>query len=351
MSTTTAPPRVVIWPVDDVYGASTRYRVLAHLPALRAAGLDVAVRVPFGLRAPRALRRAARLVDLLRDTRGRVTADLLLVHRKTYPPPFAARLGRRGVPVVFDFDDALDLPHPSAPPFRADPARYAANFAATLAAASFAVCGNAELASRVGSVPHEIIATPVDCARFSPAALPPPTPRTLGWVGHSDNLPDLEALAGPLAELAHRHPGVRLVVASDRPPCLPGVPVEFRRWSLETEVSCFAGIAVGLAPLADTPWTRAKCAFKLLQYLALGIPAVAAPVGMTREVAADREQALLASTPTEWLAALDALVEDPALGRRLAAAGRRTVQERYSLEALSPRLVAVLQRVLGGHAR
>jgi glycosyltransferase involved in cell wall biosynthesis len=332
--------------VDDARGASTRFRVLAHLEALRAAGLEVVVRAPFGVRAPGALRRTCRLLDLLRDSLGPARADLLLLHRKTYPPPFAGWLHRQGLPIVFDFDDALYLPHPGARRAAADPARFSRNFAATLEISSLAMCGNAELARHAGHTPHVVIATPVDCTRFAPEALPPPRPATLGWVGHSDNLPDLEALAGPLGELSRRHAGLRLVVVSDRPPRLPGLPVEFRRWSLETEVSCFAGIAVGLAPLADTAWTRAKCAYRLLQYMALGIPAVAAPVGMTREVVADSENALLASSGEEWAGALDALLRDPALGCRLAASARRTVLEGYSLEVLSPRLVATLEGVL-----
>ena len=285
--------RVAVWPVDDARGASTRYRVLAHLPALRDAGIEATVRPPLGLDAPRPLRRLWRLLDLLRDTRGAVDADALLIHRKTYPPAFATALARRGARIVFDLDDALYLP----PPGAAGAARYRRNFDATVRLAALVTCGNAELAGRVGDAPRCVVPTPVDCARFSPDALPPPGPATLGWVGHPDNLPDLESLAGPLAELARRRPDLCLVVVSGRPPRLPGVRVEYRPWTLATEVSCFSGITVGLQPLSDTAWTRAKCAFKLLQYMALGIPAVASPVGMTREVAAGGEHAVLATGP------------------------------------------------------
>jgi glycosyltransferase involved in cell wall biosynthesis len=335
-----------VWPVDDARGASTRCRVLAHVGALSAAGLDVRVRFPLGLGARGVLRRAARLADLLRDTRGALDADLLLIHRKTYPPPFARRLAGRGVPVVFDFDDALHLPPPGARGAAADPERYRRNFAATIGLARLAICGNRELAGHVGSTPHVVIPTAVDTGRFNPEAFPPPVGKTLGWVGHPDNLPDLEALAEPLAELGRRHAGLRLVVVSGRAPRLRGVNVEFRRWSLDTEVSCFSGIAVALAPLRDTPWTRAKCAYKLLQYMALGIPAVATGVGMVREVVEDGRNAALASSPGEWVEAIDTLLRDRDLAARMGAAGRQTVVDRYSLEAVSPRLVAALEGAL-----
>ncbi len=103
-------------------------------------------------------------------------------------------------------------------------------------------------------------------------------------------------MAGPLRELASRHPDFKLIVVADRPPRLEGLPLEFRRWSLEGELECFRDIGIGLMPLDDTPWTRAKCAFKLLQYMALGVPAVVSPVGMNRDVVAPGENALLATT-------------------------------------------------------
>jgi hypothetical protein len=125
------------------------------------------------------------------------------------------------------------------------------------------------------------------------------------------------------------------------------VPVEFEPWSLETEVSCFDGMAVGLMPLDDSPWTRAKCSFKLLQYMALGIPAVASPVGMNREVMEDGVNALVASSSSDWFDAIDRLLSDRELAARIARAGRDTVEQRYSLAVLSPKLVGVLAECLG----
>jgi len=173
-----------------------------------------------------------------------------------------------------------------------------------------------------------------------------PAEPVVGWVGHSDNLPFLEALAGPLREVARRHPRFRLVVVADRPPVLGGIPIEFRRWTLKNEVSCFSDMAVGLMPLEDTPWTRAKCAFKLLQYMALGIPTVGSPVGMNREVVEHDSNGLLASTPDDWVCAVDRLLDDGPLRRRLAEAGRRTVEDQFSLDVVSPKLVRLLDDVI-----
>jgi glycosyltransferase involved in cell wall biosynthesis len=328
--------RVLILTVGGPATASTRYRVLALVPALEHAGFAVRVRYPLrGRAAPRALWRAA---DLLRDAVGRRAADLVLIHRKTFPPALAARLRRARQPLLFDFDDALDLP----PPGRPDHPRYARNFRATVGAADTILCGNAELARRAAHPRAEILPTSVDTDRFAPGAVRAAAGPVLGWVGHADNLRYLEALAGVLHEILRRHPALRIVVGADRPPALPGLPVEYRPWSLERELAIFDGIGVGLMPLADDPWTRGKCAFKALQYMALGIPAVASPVGANREVIENGRSGLLPATDAEWLEALDGLLANPDRARALGAAGRAVVEARYSLDRAARRLIALL---------
>lgn len=334
-------------PVDGPRGASTRYRVLAYRPALEAAGFETLVRFPRERAAAGPARPAWRAVDLLQDLLGSAVEDLLFVHRKTYPPPLAPLLRRRGRPVVFDMDDALDLPPPSRSLGPSALRRYRANFEATVGAADLVLCGNRELTARLPHERYELLPTPVDTDRFSPAALGPPAAKTLGWVGHADNLDYLAAIAEPLREVARRHPGLRLVVVADRPPRLRGLDVEFRAWSLEREVACFEGIAVGLMPLADSPWARGKCAFKALQYMALGIPAVVSPVGMNREVIAHGENGFLAGSAEEWVEALDGLLSDAALAARVGAEGRRTAVREYSLDVTATRLIGFLRDLLG----
>ena len=327
--------------IGDEQVASTRFRVLAHLEALRSAGFDVVLEMRS---APRStlFRGPLRLFELLRDTTTHPDADLLFLQRRTYPPPFARRLAGLGLPVVFDLDDALYLPPPSAPQNESNRARYRRNFEATAGAADLVLCGSFEAAREVPHSRVEILPTPIDCKLFQPDAVVATETPTIGWVGHSDNLPYLEALADPLRELARRRPDLRLVVVADRPPHIEGLPVEFRKWTLQDEVSCFSGMKIGLMPLDDTPWARAKCAFKLLQYMALGIPAVASPVGMNSEVVQDGINGLLAGDPEEWLAAIDRLLGDPDLRCRVASEGRRTVEQHYSLEVVSSRLMTIL---------
>ena len=334
--------RLVIRAVGDERVASTRYRVLAHRDALEEAGFATEVRLQT---APQSKlgRIPARLAELVADTWGSLPADILIIHRRTYPPFFARRQRRPGVPLVFDFDDALYLPPPSAPQDERTRARFRRYFLATVAAADLVLCGNRELASQVPNGRTAILPTPVDCELFRPDSVKPATDPVVGWVGHADNLPFLEALADPLREVARRHPNFRLVVVSDRQPKIDGVRVEFRPWKIEDEVRCFDGIRVGLMPLDDTPWTRAKCAFKALQYMALGIPPVVSPVGMNSEIVVDGDNGFVAARPEEWVRSIDTLLSDNAMANRLAGAARKTVELEFSLTVMSRRLVAMLE--------
>ena len=326
--------------VGDERAASTRYRVLAHRPALEAAGYDTELHLAPRLGRP--ARALSGLADLLRPRR----AELLFVHRKTYPPWVAWHLARTAERLVFDMDDAIDLPPPSRPLGPEARARYRRRFEETVRAFDLVLCGSPELLARLPHGRAEILPTPVDTARFSPARSGAAgLPTTLGWVGHSDNLPYLEALSAPLSELLRRHPALKLVVVSDRRPHIPGLPLEFRPWRLEREVEDFEGIGLGLMPLADTPWARGKCAYKALQYLALGIPTVASPVGMTAEVVRHGKTGFLAASDREWVLALDTLITRRDLAREIGEAGRRLVERSYALDVVSRRLVELLAEV------
>ncbi len=329
--------------VGDRTVASTRYRILAHLPALRAAGFDPKVVFQESRPARRLLRLPLRLLDEIRDLRQAADSDLLLIHRRCYPALFAPLLRRKNRPMVFDIDDAIYLPSPVESNSRIARYRYRRNFDTTAAAANLVLCGNRVLAERVGERKRKVIVpTAVDCGRFHPDALEAVDHPTAGWVGHSSNLAYLEALAGPLKEIAWRHPGFKLIVVADRRPRLEGVPVEYRPWTLENEVGCFKGIGIGLMPLDDTEWTRAKCAFKLLQYMAFGIPSLASPVGMNREVIEHGRNGLLAMTDEDWVNGLDELISRPERRRDIGSAARQTVERSFDLPAVSARLVKAL---------
>jgi glycosyltransferase involved in cell wall biosynthesis len=131
-------------------------------------------------------------------------------------------------------------------------------------------------------------------------------------------------------------------VVSDGSVTLPGVPLVAKPWRPGEERADLCSFRVGIMPLPDDPWTRGKCGVKLLQYMAAGVPVVCSPVGANAEIVQDGVNGYLARGDDEWVSRIDELLADPARCRELGAAGRRTVEERYSTAAQLDRLLAVL---------
>jgi glycosyltransferase involved in cell wall biosynthesis len=139
-----------------------------------------------------------------------------------------------------------------------------------------------------------------------------------------------------------------LHIATGKPYALAGVTVENEHWTPEREIAYLQHADIGLMPLHNTPRARGKCAFKALQYMAVGTPVVLSPVGMNAEVVEDGVTGYLADTPEEWKAKLARLITDPALRERMGRAARERVREHYSHEVYFPVLKGVLERAACG---
>ena len=102
----------------------------------------------------------------------------------------------------------------------------------------------------------------------------------------------------------------------------------------------------GIMPLPDTHWERDKSGFKLIQYMACGLPVVASPVGINKEIVEHGVNGFLASSTEEWVKYLGILKGDPELCRTMGVAGRGIVEGKYSLEMVAPKLVSILKEAV-----
>jgi glycosyltransferase involved in cell wall biosynthesis len=112
-------------------------------------------------------------------------------------------------------------------------------------------------------------------------------------------------------------------------------------------VTLFNSCDAGVYPLTDDDWSRGKCGFKAIQFMACGVPVVAAAVGVNREIIDDGRNGFLAGTPAEWVEKLERLLIDESVRRRFAVAGRETIEARYSLRVTAPQLAAIMRKALG----
>jgi glycosyltransferase involved in cell wall biosynthesis len=125
---------------------------------------------------------------------------------------------------------------------------------------------------------------------------------------------------------------------------MPGVEIETVPWTEATEVDSIASCAVGVMPLEDSPWERGKCGYKLIQYMACGLPVVASAVGANVEIVQNEQNGFLVRSADEWVSALGTLLASPELRRRMGQAGRARVENQYCLQKTGPRLVELLRK-------
>jgi glycosyltransferase involved in cell wall biosynthesis len=137
-------------------------------------------------------------------------------------------------------------------------------------------------------------------------------------------------------------PDTRILIVSNSRPNgweFDGKKILFRKWSAETEVSDLQDIDIGLMPLQDSEWTRGKCSFKMLQYLAVGIPAVVSPVGMNNDILKSADVGYgPGNDAEEWVEALLKLCQDEDLRAHKGIQGRKLVEKKFSVKTVAQRI-------------
>ncbi|PKO85757.1 MAG: glycosyltransferase [Betaproteobacteria bacterium HGW-Betaproteobacteria-12] len=316
---------------------STRYRALQFFDRLRAAGHQ-----------PYHLSLSGGAGNVLRALRAARRADLVLVLRKTLPGPLLWLLRRASRRLVFDLDDAIFCKPDGSPS-----ATRLSRFAAMVRCCDQVTAGNGFLAAMAArfNPAVTIIPTCVDVARYAPGDGRRSDHFDVVWIGSSSTRKYLEAAIPALREASRRIPALRLKIIADFDLDAPGFPTLPVRWRAESEAAELASAQVGIAPMHDDDWSRGKCALKVLQYMAAGLPVVSSPVGVNGEAVLDGETGYLARSDDEWVAALQALAADPERGRRMGLAGSQRVAALYSSAVVGARLLALLEAVVGGSER
>ena len=165
----------------------------------------------------------------------------------------------------------------------------------------------------------------------------------IGWIGTPSTWAEYMVPAVPMiTAIASKH-GARVLAigagaeAGEFGPALESVP-----WSESTEVKQIKEMDIGIMPLSDTPWARGKCGYKLIQYMACGLPVIASPVGANADIVEHGHNGFLASTEAEWAESIQTLLVDADLRRRMGANGRRKIEEEYSLQVWGPRVATLM---------
>ncbi|SHJ08598.1 Glycosyltransferase involved in cell wall bisynthesis [Hymenobacter daecheongensis DSM 21074] len=266
-------------------------------------------------------------------------ADFVFIHREASPigPPvfewiIAKLFGKR---IVYDFDDAIWIPNTSAANSIVAGVKWHHKVGSICRWAYKISCGNSYLRDYARQFNPNAVVNPttIDTVNLHNQVKDQRTDKlVIGWTGTHSTMKYLEQVVPVLARL-EQHYDFEFRVISNQEPQLPLRSLGFRPWRKDTEIADLLTFNVGLMPLEDDPWAKGKCAFKALQYMALGVPALVSPVGMNSEVVTEGVDGYICATPEQWYNGLEKLLRDHELRTRFGQAARATIEARFSVLA------------------
>jgi glycosyltransferase involved in cell wall biosynthesis len=347
--------RVLALPRYSSLGSSSRMRFFQYFPYLTVSGIELQVMPLLGDDYIHSLylNETLPVLPIAMGYLNRVGAyikahsfDLLWIEKELFPwvPAWAERfLNLRGIPYVVDYDDAVYLRYS----LHRDPlirTLLGKSIDTAMKRAATVVVGNnslAEYAHKVGARKIEYLPTVIDINRY-PISKKKSKQFRIGWIGSPITAPYLGLVKDALHEVCQQT-GARIVLigAGDRD-YLPGLEKDHFAWSEDSEVANIQSCDVGIMPLPDEPFARGKCGYKLIQYMAAGLPVVASPVGANTRIVEQGKTGFLACSQKEWGQALVTLYKDAGLRKNMGSAGRQKVEKEFTLQVTVPRLLDIL---------
>lgn len=344
--------RVLALTPYPVEGPSARFRIYNLKPGLERQGIQVDVRPFMDSRTYDVWIRTRKLtptlvlwlvrgaLSRLRDLLSSRTYDAVWIHRQSAPAlhrlfdTLLARVHRR---LIFDMDDAVYLEYP---------------ITHLLANCTHATVGNTYLADWVRRASPNttpvVVPTVVDTTRYPVRDLTGDRPVVVGWIGTGASFrTNLAPVLPELTRTCLTHGAqLRVIASRDVRDVVERAGATFVEWTLDGELAALGEFDIGIMPLADDLYARGKCAFKLIEYGAVGIPSVASAIGANREVVVDGVTGYLVEDLATFSERLVTLIDDPALRSSMARAARARIEAQYSLSHQVQQVAALMRRVI-----
>jgi glycosyltransferase involved in cell wall biosynthesis len=279
--------------------------------------------------------------------------DAVFVYREAalLGPAFLEKMvARRGLPIIYQLDDPLFIPYTSPSNGYLSYLKFFGKISEICRLSKVVMVNSTQIREYVSQYNQNIWQVPsvVDTTQyeFRPDLLEvKPEEVCIGWSGSPTTIGNIRVIAGALRQLAERvKHRVHLIGGTEFD--LPGVPYVAQKWSAETEVADLRKMQVGMVPLPVNEWNKRKFYMKTAQYMALGIPTVATPLGSNPEVVEHGVTGFLADSEEEWIKYLSLLINDHELRLQMAQAAATAAQKKYSLEGNTGKIIGAFQAAM-----
>jgi glycosyltransferase involved in cell wall biosynthesis len=265
--------------------------------------------------------------------------DVVFIHRESVPfgPPLFGWLVTKVFrkKTIFDFDDAIWLPNASKSNKLTLYFRQFKNAIRICRWSAKISAGNRFLAEHARMFNSNVVINPttIDTEEYHNTTTSHDNHIfRIGWTGSHSTIGYLDELYPVFLELEKKF-DFELIIICDVPPSFNLKSLHFIKWTKQTEVDDLMKINVGIMPLPDNVWTRSKCGFKALQYMALGIPAVVSDVGVNSEIVDHDVNGCLCKTTEDWYLYLSKLMSDKNYLLRLSGNTREKIISKYSVQS------------------
>lgn len=270
----------------------------------------------------------------------------IFIHREVAPlgPPLFEWLMVKfsSAKLIYDFDDAIWLTDNLEESNFIRLVRWRIKVASICKWSSIISCGNEYLANYARNFNTSVVVNPttididgIKSEKIRTSSNQGVNEITIGWTGSHSTLKYLNQIEAVIRQLQNSNPNIKLLVIANKKPDLKISNFEFRMWSKATEIEDLMNISIGIMPLPDNDWTKGKCGFKILQYMALGIPCIASNVGVNQQIIQHGINGYLCSTVEEWVHYFHLLISNPSLREEIGQNGKKTVRDHYSVAANS----------------
>lgn len=248
--------------------------------------------------------------------------DLIFIQRSFLPESVLKRLKDK-TPLIFDFDDAIYLSGYSSSTRKKS--EIMVKYADEIIISTEILNDFCSLFNKKGVV----IPSPIETERIKPAKRNSREILTIGWIGSSWTTDFLKIIEPSLQKLRKEVSFNLLTIGASPDFRIANINHISKPWSYEEENTFIGEMDIGIMPLPDNEFTRAKGGYKLYLYMAGGIPCVASAVGVNNTIIRKGENGYLASSENEWIEALKKLLLDPELREKLGQTGRNDALKYY----------------------
>jgi glycosyltransferase involved in cell wall biosynthesis len=338
--------RLLLLTDGNIDHASARIRAIHYIPMLEKAGFEVCFIPRTGKKPPDVIFRYIVFPPVKRYLWIKKmyalyfkSWDIIFIQR-SFLPEYVLRMLKKKTPVIFDFDDAIYISDQG--PSNKKRSEIMIKYADEIIISTEYLNEFCGLLNKKGTV----IPSPVETDRIKPAIKQPREKPVIGWIGSLTTTQNLMAAVTALQKLYKEVPFKFITMGAKPDYRISNINHISKPWSFEEENTFLSEIDIGIMPLPDYDFQRAKGGYKLYLYMAAGIPCVASPVGVNRSIIRNGENGFLANSEEEWIETLKKLITEPHLRQKLGQTGRNDAIKYYERSVCFEKLLDVLHRLI-----